>query len=144
MLATFFQHFPTTSLEETVSVLMAIGRTFFTASFCSAAMRMLLIENKKTSDKGWWLCKKFALMDEEHEEGGKIKLSLRFGKYSKLYILEDGEKEWCKRDWKHAISSIVPIFEQVRKLKNITQAHYNCLHRNIMKFQKFLHFLQIP
>ena len=132
MLSSFLTNYPLTSLNECVSVLMAVARTLCSASFTSVAIRMLLAECPNCSDKGWWLVRKFALMDSVHEQED-MTLSLRFGKYTRFYNLEDDEGRWTKHDWKEVVGVITAVFESVRRTEKPEQEDYNRLQRNIQR-----------
>ena len=122
--------YPGTSLREVVSVVMAIARTFCSASFTCAAVRMLFAEDPATVDKGWWLVKRFAVMDQVHEEG-QMKLTLRFGKYGRFGKPIVDDVTWSRNDWNEAITRITREVELVRRLPSVQQEDYNRLHRHL-------------
>ena len=124
--------YPRTSLHEIISISMAIARTLCSASFTSAAIRMLFAQDPATTDKGWWLVKKFCRIDEVHEDGD-MKLTLRFGKYGKFGLPVVDNVTWSRRDWREAIERLVCEFELVRRLPKIEQEDYNRLHRHIQR-----------
>ena len=55
---------PQTSYFESVSMLMALGRSLCSATYTSIATRMLIATNPQTTDKGWWLIQQIKKIDE--------------------------------------------------------------------------------
>ena len=130
VLSSFLAWYPHISLTECISVLLAMGRTMCFASFSSVAFQMLLTEKPDTMDKGWWLLRTYTKMHCLHEKGS-VRLSLRFGKYFKFYVLQDEHQQWSKCDWRNVITQITPAFKLIQSLSKIKQDDYNCLYQII-------------
>ena len=53
LIGSVLKAFPSTSLKESVSILLAVGRSLQSAVYSSIAIRQLLCHDGVISDKGW-------------------------------------------------------------------------------------------
>ena len=139
LIGSVLKAFPSTSLKESVLILLAVGRSLQSAVYSSIAIRQLLCHDGVISDKGWWLVKQLEHVDMCNH-CWNWKPPIRMGKYCQLERPETKERKgkvvwhrhvWRKRDWSQAVDIVTEEIVKIRSSKSVSLAGYKRLLKTI-------------